>query len=743
MKSAETIIRLRRKYTALRTAETLLFAASGALLTWALLFGFTGQQTISLLLAAASGAATFILRARHLALFSVSDERIAYFLNRSFAELKDSTDLLVQRPDELSSLEQIQARRTADTLSKLRAIKLPNHFFIAAFAALLSTIAVIGASNLLTTGGNLAPAERNEPATALPTELAPATIQSHMLTIHPPGYTGLKAARTETLSTVAAEGSLASWSVAFSGDISRAVLRFSDADSIALRRSDADYIGTKRITESHIYRLEWTDQSGTHSSNYFELTMKPDQPPVVHIRDLGQFTRLKWGDKKGIEIPVTISDDFGLTQGYIVATVSKGSGESVKFREEKLPFQPPAIKGKNVKAHRILDFKALGMDPGDEVYFYAEAWDNKNPGSQRSRTETFFVSLQDTASNIVTVDASLGVDLMPDYFRSQRQIIIDTEKLLKDKPRITKQEFNRTSNELGYDQKVLRLKYGQFLGEEFETNIGAPAHEEEADEEESDPAKKYGHQHDKDNEHNLVSGKKTEAGHDNEEEEDDDPMAAFKHNHDNMEEATFFTQSVRTKLKAALTLMWEAELQLRLFAPKESLPVQYKILNLLKEISQDSRIYVHRMGFDPPPLKEEKRLTGDLDEIGNPVSAGVAATEQAFPAIKQVLPGIQTALDSKFPLASVKFRNDLEAAAREIAQASLEQPGSYLTQLSQIRIIVDGKMKADEMRLALRDIQEACWKILPGAEPGPQPERGTMHGLDARLLEELKRPVND
>ena len=108
---------------------------------------------------------------------------------------------------------------------------------------------------------------------------------------------------------------------------------------------------------------------------------------------------------------------------------------------------------------------------------------------------------------------------MPEYFRSQRQIIMDTEKLLRNKKSITKKEFNFLSNELGYDQKVLRLKYGEFLGEEFESELapGDDAAEaqvetvvEEAKEGEEDMAEKFGHAHDKDNEHNLVDEKKAE-----------------------------------------------------------------------------------------------------------------------------------------------------------------------------------------------------------------------------------------
>jgi hypothetical protein len=93
------------------------------------------------------------------------------------------------------------------------------------------------------------------------------------------------------------------------------------------------------------------------------------------------------------------------------------------------------------------------------------------------------------------------------------------------------------------------------------------------------------------------------------------PVNDFIHAHDGDEEATFFIQSIKSKLKAAVTIMWDAELYYDYINRKNPLPYQYQALKLLKEISQDSRIYVHRTGFDPPPLKEEKRLTGDLKEI--------------------------------------------------------------------------------------------------------------------------------
>jgi hypothetical protein len=39
-----------------------------------------------------------------------------------------------------------------------------------------------------------------------------------------------------------------------------------------------------------------------------------------------------------VNFTAVVSDDFGIADAYIIATVSKGTGESVKFREERLQF---------------------------------------------------------------------------------------------------------------------------------------------------------------------------------------------------------------------------------------------------------------------------------------------------------------------------------------------------------------------------------------------------------------------
>src|ERR1700759_5522833 len=80
----------------------------------------------------------------------------------------------------------------------------------------------------------------------------------------------------------------------------------------------------------------------------------------------------------------------------------------------------------------------------------------------------YILSLADTAQLMSLEGITLPTNIKPEFFRSERQIIIETEQLLKEKDTIAVQAFKDKSNDLGIDQKLLRLRYGKFLGEEAE-----------------------------------------------------------------------------------------------------------------------------------------------------------------------------------------------------------------------------------------------------------------------------------
>jgi hypothetical protein len=78
------------------------------------------------------------------------------------------------------------------------------------------------------------------------------------------------------------------------------------------------------------------------------------------------------------------------------ATVAKGSGEGVKFKEYKINFSESfQAHSQQYNLQHLFDLPKLDMEPGDELYFYVEATDNHQ---QKSRTDVYTVPIQDTAA---------------------------------------------------------------------------------------------------------------------------------------------------------------------------------------------------------------------------------------------------------------------------------------------------------------------------------------------------------
>jgi len=737
--------RLRKIYRLNRIGEAVLLSIAVGLLSFVGAHWPGVPTALSALLSLTGSILTFLYHCEKHRVFSITPRHLTLYLNQRYPALQNSCDLLLRTDEELTLLQLLQKSKVERNFSNLySAIQLPNHRLYAGIVFIFSVAIVFVFSAFVPKYSRVTPTEVPKTSADLLKPI-PAEIKDITIDIQPPLYTGLSRQQLRTLPLTVVEGSVVSWSITFTKGIVDPMLVLSTRDSIKLSATGSQFEMKRVISEGGFYQIVWKDEAGWKGTDFQKLEVTRDAPPVIALKNQNQFTELAITDKLAFNLNANLMDDFGLTETSIIATVSKGSGESVKFREEKLYFEnSPKVSGKKIDVVRSLDLRKLGMEPGDELYFYIEAFDNKSPQPNRSRTETYFVALRDTAKVESVFDDGLGVDLMPDYFRSQRQIIIDSEKLLKEKKRITAFEFKSKSNELAYDQKVLRLRYGEFLGEEFESGIGLqnPEVDHEAEE---DVTKKYGHVHDKDNEHNLVEEKKPgkgEAGHDHSQEEESNDSngipSGFVHEHDREDEATFFTQSIRAKLKAALTIMWDAELYLRLYEPEKSLPYQYKALKLLKEISQDSRIYVHRTGFDPPPIKEEKRLSGDLSEVHNTSAFANARAGIDYAAIRKAFQTINAELTKDKLVVSPRLTNELKAAGQELARLAQEEPAKYLRSLSNIRSILSESLTEAQQRTALLEIQQSFKLILPEKANSPSTEKTTLHPLDQTFIKKLE-----
>lgn len=673
-------------------------------------------------------------------------EKIGSYIDSQLDAVEYSTGLLLVPENQLSSIASLQRHEVGKTLKSSIALLKPN-------VSLKRPVVVLGlfflfsilaqqfnwASKFDTSVPNPEMQETIafKPLDSVNTKNEPPRIENQILQIRYPSYTGKGIIRSKTMNVKALEGSKLSWQLQFDKPIEEVIFESSDKN-FSMRKSEKGYSHQMILNTQGFYNFKFEAVAGeTYQSELYALEMFKDENPVVEIQQLKQFTSFDFEEDKNIEFETLITDDFGIADAYIIATVSKGEGESVKFREERLKFENEVLKGsKNQKLSKRIDLSKMGMEPGDELYFYISAVDTKEPRPNTTRSETYFVVIRDTLSSQFAVEGTMGADLMPDYFRSQRQLIIDTEKLIANTSKLSKKDFNTTSNELGFDQKALRLKYGQFMGDETESELQVEeevAEELDDSENEEDPLAEFTHDHDGSNEHNLVDHEHEEDSEGNEKE---DPLERYLHNHDDPEESTLFTQSLKSKLRQAMTEMWDAELYLRLYTPKKSLPYQYRALKLIQEIKNSARIYVHRIGFDSPPIREDKRLTGTLDEVVSFQKQEDLAVPERFPFMRKAVEILEQLQYGKSP--TEVDRKIFSKAGSELAELAILEPGNYLKTLQQLKWISDSN---DLSEIKFTELLSSLNAAIPEPRHKPKSQKTYQSELNSLLLKELE--IND
>jgi len=633
--------------------------------------------------------------------WSLSNNDVARFLNERFPELEESSQLFLKPQNSLGALEKIQSARIEARIPELPGIR--HRSLLVRIAAILCSFIIAAAIWLVPAGYERRPTRPNaavsQNAEAAQQEILPAKIRTANISIIPPAYTRKPSRKQKELSLTAEAGSQVVWRLETTEPVNTLSLIFNDRERIDLKAANGEktlwQIG-KLVQHPGFYQVKINDQL----SELYPLQIIKDQSPFIRIITPKQYTTIDFGEPQRTPVKASVTDDYGIRNAVIMATIASGQGEGVKFREQQIAFPSNfTTLSRGYSLQKTIDLKALGMVPGDELYFYVKALDNFN---QESRSESYFVSIADTAE-LMSMDGIMGgVNLVPEYFRSMRQIIIDTEKLIKDRPDISTAEFNSRSNNLGTDQKLLRLRYGKFLGEEG----GEEDHEEHSGEEEP------------------VFGN-TDA-----------ILNEFGHNHDNAEDATFFEPELKSQLKATLTEMWNSELRLRTNRPSEALPYEYKALRLLKDLQQKSRVYVAKTSIKTPMLKKETRLSGELDKIINPFSRRQLPADSNPQEALRKTPAVLYKLKNK-----QKFNgNDvavLAEANQTLSSKATANPSAYLGAVIALRkIISDAGNSAKPSELML--IEKALQLAITGTARLPQaPSDGGTSDLSENYFKNL------
>lgn len=600
------------------------------------------------------GAVMVALWGRHrLARVPITARTAAEHADRILPTLEESATLLLTDPAVPAPLlVRLQRERAAEALlaaPPLGGLPQPNIRLAGVFGlaalALAALVTVVPVGTMAKAPTPIVPA-------ASTYESPPLTIGTITLDWTPPAYLGQPADTATRLDATVPEGSVVRWRVTATA---ASAVRLVDArgDTIAARASDDGWLVERVVDQSLLWRAEAIGADGTVAGGGdHRLIVVPDRPPVIAILAPAQRVTLDWDEPHVVVVRAVVSDDHALGALGLVATHGRGRGEGVRFRDTQLgvEVETATSPGSRVVSRRV-DLDSLGVAPGDEVFLAFTAQDRREPVANTTRSETIFLALRDTVLMSYATLAGVALQVEPAYFRSQRQIILDTEELLREARLGRVRDVGPRAIEIGLDQHLLRLRYGPLVGEETE---GLEA-----------------------------AGDDDHADHD--EEQREVTMDDFIHRHDMEENATLLSDEVKATLKRALASMWEAEKLLRTGRPQPALPHEYAALAALEEIRLTERAYVQRIGFTPPAVDVERvRLSRTARDLG-PLGTSRDVTDH------RIEPTLRDALDVLDEPASAARDGRLEAAGRRLAAIALEDAaGSHLETLGALRGLLDG-----------------------------------------------------
>jgi hypothetical protein len=659
-----------------------------------------------------------------------------FHLNRQFPILEESSQLLLCNKHELSLLEKLQfekvLRRTNEVLINQKTLNyidltpiFPRKSFIKTVLISTSLFALLFLfsqsqwlreslnakdNSVLKSNKDNAALENLKTGVEDSAEDSVIAVLSKQVLIEPPAYSLANASEaqqySESLDINALIGSEAHWWFTFSDTTKDYYLNFSNGEREKLSHaSDGRFHLKKTLTSSMVYHLSITDSNLPLAEDFsliYNIQLKADNAPKIRfISPKSTVTEFSEKANAALVSQVQIFDDFAITEVEILASIAKGSGEGVKFRDQTFKFDRSELIAGKTHYFKSWQLSELDMEPGDELYFSVLAKDNRAPLPQTTRSATKIVRWLEVGQQGISADGIL-IDFMPEYFKSQRQIIIETIELIEDKAELDTDKFNETSEILGVAQSSLKEKYGQYLGDESEgqQSVGVTFDDEHGTSEHnvaehsSEKAKRPNIQvHDEHGGSNAVitatdSNRALDSGHSHETTDANNSndisgkmaiINRYGHNHEDSDIGVMGSQDPKALMKKSLENMWQAELHLMLSQPEQALPYEQKALKLLKLAKKAERIYVKRLGFEPPPVTEQRRYKGEQKEIlanklqRSSFQSGQLSNQMqwAFKALLQILNSYQSSVLVAEKDSNIAIKNILDSREKQLSSETL------------------------------------------------------------------------
>lgn len=469
--------------------------------------------------------------------------------------------------------------------------------------------------------------------------------------------------------------------------------------------------------------LEAMADGGVVDRRIVPLAPLPDQPPDVQLLEPQADLVLASGAGR-ITLRATATDDYGVGAFDVHWTHSRGSGESYEFVEGDWAFSRVSQNGRTSTGELVIDLGTLQLQPGDIMHVRAVARDRNNvtgPGESVSRTRIIRVARPEEMDQITT-DIGMPPELPKDPVMSQRMIILMTERLIREMPRLSRQQAQSRSSEIAQHQSRLR----EVVGEQVyirEADQAVQSGEQDFSYLEQGGAGSHGQEQ---GQGAPATGRTPEQVLEEASEATGiGSIEEFEHRHD--ESAIL---DVNRDLMQLHDLMWSSQQELNLVKPDSALPFQYEALKLIQRLNQAERTYPRGDVRVDPVNVAEARGQGKMEDVAPAARTAGASLASLMPLLAE-LDRVAAGLGRKAGRASSLEISNL--AARVLGEPTADREAASLISRAAGEA---GNGRTERARDMLRRARE---RLAPPAGAAARPLPSTADPAAAEYFRRLGR----
>jgi hypothetical protein len=405
--------------------------------------------------------------------------------------------------------------------------------------------------------------------------------------ILPPAYSGLsieEVTATDAPLRVLA-GSQIEISLRARGPIDGATLGFNGSVNRMRALGEERFTGAFTASVSGAFEMRVLADERVAPAPYVRaVETYADAVPLVRITEPAGDQLLRAVPGGPIGVRWTARDDLGLASVALKYIKSRGEGDAAKFTSGELSTGTIArASTREWQGAGALDLARLDVRAGDTLVFWVEARDHNPSPANTGRSASLAIAIAGPEG----IKLNLS-DLRPSeigrFLLSQRQIIINTEKLHNERSRLTADELKRRANAIAADQREFKNSFNDYIRLE-----GPGAHDE-----------------------GMAAGA---ASSESVEEQAQEAVneRIEPHDHGIPEPPQGSPSSVRDMVYA-IRAMWDAEDALSLADTAKALVHEREALMRLKRAQLAAR-YVPPIVAQSKPIDLKRRYAGELAEI--------------------------------------------------------------------------------------------------------------------------------